>query len=384
MIRVVLIALSLALGAGQAVAQQAEQARPPATYSQSQLWSRGDGRISFRLARISLADRAGAVSFHETAELGQPGRGIDNAIQYRSGDQQVYATVYFYFPPIAHPGLAAYATEQGLDYLSEGALQRVRAGSVPVGGIAGGAIRIDYRGYRRNLASSAAFLKVGRWMVKLRVSGPEARRAEVEATMTALLDSFRFEGEQQPRAVTLPEIGACTSVPTNAARPLLDGMDSIADAMLTSFDPLGEAAPREGGGDPIRIFARVGDGWCLSTRARIGNQIVPILRAVGTGPSGTDRVNGRTVAIGIISDSGRLIETVQAGEHRFVMFHHQIGETVVLGAYNSPPTDEQIAAMLSGADRDGGRIRARVGLRPEGGTDIELQAPPTPATRPST
>lgn len=392
MIRFVTVALALA-GASQAMAQapqapraqqQAQQQPTPRTYTQDQLWHRGDGRIAFTPARISLAQQAGTVAFQSTQEVGTPGRGLDNVLQYRSGDGQVYASVYFYLPPLAHAGLAAFATEQGLDYLSENSLRRVAAGTVPIGEVADGAVRIDYRGYRRTLASSAAFFKAGRWMVKLRVTGPEDRRAEVEAAMTALLASFRFDGEIRPRAAVLLDAAGCASAPTSPARALPDNQDTIGDSLIAVFDPAGEMTRRPGTNVPAPILARFGDGWCLSNRARIGNSTVPILRATGPAPSGSGRVNSRTVAVAVISDAGRLVEVVNSSEGRFTLYHHQIGETAVLGAYAESPTDEQIVAMLTGADRDAGRIRALVRLRPEGGSDIELRSVPGLTDRPAT
>jgi hypothetical protein len=389
MIRFFLAALAMAIGASQAAAQaqpqQQQGQRPgPRTYTQDQLWDRGDGRIAFTPARISLALRAGPVSFQETGEVGTAGRGLDNTMQYRSQDGQVFASVYFYLPPLAHAGLAAYTTELGLETLSAGRLQRVSAGTVAVGDVADGAVRIDYRGYRETMASSAAFFKAGRWMVKLRVSGPESRREDVQAAMTALIASFRFEGDVRPRPAVLLDVAACASPVAGPARALADNQETFADSLLGAFDPTGEMTQRPGASNPAPILARFGNGWCRSTRARIGDSTIPILRATGPAPSGSGRVNARTVAVALISDSGRLVEVVQGGENRFTLYHHQIGETVVLGAYAAPPTDEQIVAMLTGADREAGRIRARIGLDPNGATAVELRSIPGLTDRPTT
>jgi hypothetical protein len=387
MIRVFLAALALAAGASQAAAlappQQQPQRPAPRSYTQDQLWSRSDGRIAFTPAGISLALRAGPVSFQETGEVGTPGRGLDNTVQYRSGDGEVFASLYFYLPPLAHAGLTAYTTEQGLEILSGGSLQRAAAGTVAIGGVADGAVRIDYRGYRQELASSAAFVKVGRWMVKLRVSGPENRRADVEAAMTALIASFRFEGRDRPRAAVLLDVAGCAAAPAAPARALPDNQDTFADSLLAVFDPAGEMAQPSGASNSP-LPPRFGNAWCLSTRARAGSQTIPILRATGPAPSGSGHVNARTVAVAIISDSGRLVEVVQSGENRFTLLHHQIGETIVLGAYAAPPTDEQIMALLTGADREAARIRARVGLGIDGNTALELRSIPGLTDRPPT
>jgi hypothetical protein len=381
MIRFVLIALMLAIGAAPAAAQSNRQpaAAPqtPPSYTQAELWDRSGDRIGFTLAGISLPQGAGAVSLDETGELGTPGRGLDNTIQFRSGDRQILASVYIYYPPIAHAGLAAFATERGLEILSEGNLRRVSAGTVPVGGVDGAGVRIDYRGYRGDLASSAAFIKVGRWLVKLRVSGPEARRADIDATMTALLASFRFDGTPRPRAGTLLGVPACTDSFDRDARALPDGPGTFGASMLAVFDPLGDPGARNQDGSPSHITGRVGDSWCQSTEARYGQQRTAILRATGPAPVADEggAASARSVALAIISDSGTILEVIQDGG-QFVILFHRIGETFVLGSYDGPPSDEQITNMLTGSDREGVRIRARIGLRPTGDTNIELRSIP--------
>ncbi len=57
----------------------------------------------------------------------------------------------------------------------------------------------------------------GFWIIKLRVSGPEARRAEVEAVMSALLADLRFEGVG-PRAAEPLDVSDCASRSDRAAR----------------------------------------------------------------------------------------------------------------------------------------------------------------------
>jgi hypothetical protein len=369
--------LGLLLVTGAAPAQQQQQQPAPRTYSQADLWSRGGDRITFRLARISLPQRLGAVAFDETAELGTPGRGLDNTIQFRSGDRAILASVYIYYPPIAHPGLTAFMTDRALEIISNGSLRRISAGTVPAGGLANGAIRMTYGGYQGHLASSAAFIKVGRWMAKLRVSGPEERRAEVESTMDALLSSLRFDGEPRPRAATLLDISGCQAPPVRSAPAVNDPMAGFGTAILLPFDPLGEPGARGRDGRPLNILPRLGDGWCLSTVARYGEQQTPILRATGPAPppDGDGNSHARSVALAMISDSGTILEVLHDGEH-YTLVYHRMGECFVLGSYSAVPSDEQLTDMLTGTDREAGRIRARVGLNPEGGSEISISELP--------
>src|ERR1043165_2008813 len=234
MIRNLLIAFALVSGTGAAVAQQsrpAEHAAPaPRTYTDAELWHRSGDRVTFTLAHISLPQRLGVVGLRETGGLDQ-GRGLDNTAQFRSDDNAILASVYIYYPPIAHAGLTAFMTDRALDTLSNGGLRRLSSGAVPVGGVANGAIRMSYGGYQGRLASSAAFIKAGRWIVKLRVSGPESRRADVEATMDALLFALRFEGDARPRAAALLDIQACPTPSDRTAQAVNDPAAAFGTAL---------------------------------------------------------------------------------------------------------------------------------------------------------
>src|SRR6185503_18632811 len=98
-----------------------------------------------------------------------------------------------------------------------------------------------------------------RWILKLRVSGPEARRAEVEEAMAALLAGLRFEGDVQPRPGAPLQIGDCTAPAAQSAHLIADDpVRDAATAIMGTFDGAGEEA-RDGthGGTTI-LPARVG------------------------------------------------------------------------------------------------------------------------------
>jgi hypothetical protein len=219
-------------------------------------------------------------------------------------------------------------------------------------------------------------MKVGRWLVKFRVSGPEARRADIEATMDALLSSIRFEGTAQPRPATPLNIGGCDAASNTNARPFTEPTAAFGAALILPFDPMGEPGATGRDGRPLNILSRVGDAWCLSTVARYGQSQTPILRAVGP-----ERADGgrnapvRSVGLALISDSGIILEIVQDQGH-YTLIYHRIGESMVLGSYVTPPSDEQLVNLLSGADQEAGRIQARVGLSADGNSEISLSAPP--------
>lgn len=345
------------------------------------LWRRDESRITFTRARFSLPTRAGAVALEGAYEFGHPGEGLDSGLQYESADRQVFASIYVYAPSLAHTGVTAFATDNAIRVQSGTNLRMLSSRTVAAGGHDGVAIRSDYAGFRqaRN-ASSAAFIRAGFWIIKLRVSGPEARRAEVEAAMSALLADLRFTGDVAPRAAEPLDVGACPSRSDSAARVLPHyGADTLEDAVFDVSNAVQDEPRREQAGHETTVA--FGRSWCLSSSARIGNSNLPILRA--TSPPGSNALNA--VLIASISDSGTLIEVVEYRErHLFIMYYHQIGSTLVLGRYATIPTDRQIADIVSGADRDGGRARATVTYPADGNSSItineQLTTPPAPTT----
>jgi len=237
--------------------------------------------------------------------------------------------------------------------------------TVAAGGRAGVAIRADYAGFgREGDASSAAYLSVGAWMVKIRVTGPEARRAEVERVTTDLLDGIRFEGDA-PRAAEPIELVDCPAAgPAPPAALLAESADEAMEDAIMSHAT---------GGPPT-----VPQRWCVSSRRRTGNFSLPILRAV-VGPPGED--SRRSVVFAFLTDSGGALEVAERrfrNRLRYALMHHGTGQTRVLGSWDAPPTDSQVEAVIAGTDPAGGRARATIQYQSSGDSGITLHVVPPP------
>ena len=302
MIRFVLIALTLASGPVLAQSQIPSPPTPQAPaqsgLTEEQRWLVSDTQVVSTQARIAFPRRTGALSASRTQEFSHPGEGVDDAVWYRSADGAVFATLYVYYPGLPHAGLAAFATDQFVHISGPETRVTTPMRLVMAGGIDHGAIRIDYANYR-GMASSAAFIKAGRWIVKIRISGPEARRAEVEAAMAALLQGVQF-GRQNPWMAPHPlTVSDCPAdAGRNAARPLPDppGAEIAAHAFLATFDGGGNLATNEGDGSRNDLPPRIPDRLCLS-RLRLGNADIPLLR----GEAGEAiSVDGRTRLIAVL------------------------------------------------------------------------------------
>jgi hypothetical protein len=367
---IVLAALAACgLVAGPASAQQAP----------TRNWSESADRIVFTPAKISLPRAISGLALKQTKDFSHAEQGLDSSARYESGDGAIFATTYVYYPSLSHGGLAAIATEEAMRSNSPADLRFGPPRRVDAGGVAGGALRADIANYQGRYASSAAFIKAGRWIVKFRVSGPQARAAEVSAAMTALIADSRFEGAARPMAQQPIDAPACPQGTATDAKLLSPGgpdadVATMADALLATFDPAGTAAAA---GKAEAVPPRIGRGWCKAYAA-VGTKRIPLLRATdvaGSAPFGSSRL------FALYSDAGGAVEVVQQ-KQRFTLFHHEIGRTTVMGTFDRVPSDSQMAAML-GRDHEALAPRARVNLTPDGGSNIELQVAdtkPTPTT----
>lgn len=357
------MAMALALGAVSAASAQRIE---------SNAWTLADGRLALESAGISLPVEAGDLSLRAATEFGNRGEGIDNGAQYRTRDGEIVGTVYVYYPGLTHSGLSAFATDNAIRSQSGKSVRHLSTSIVGAGGSEGAAIRADYSGYlEQRLASSAAFVKVGRWIVKIRVSGPSGRQRDVERGMTALLDGIRF-GSDLPRPAAPLQVGDCPGGSPPPATVLADPTsdEAILPAFLATLDGAGGDVTT-GNGEPGALPSRVPERFCVSRRIALqGGGDVPVLRAE-EGPALSP--SGRTVMLVPLGDNGTTVEVVHSANlGRYVMLHHRIGATSVLASYDSAPSDDQIARLVTGADDDAGRPRAEVEFRPGRGPQINL------------
>lgn len=364
--------LALALAAWP-IAATAEVQPPAAQNRGAEPWVRSETRIASVPARIAFPVSAGPLSFTGTSEFSHPGEGIDGALQYRSADGAVTGTVYVYHPGLAQASLAALATDRGIRANSTTPVQAGPPTVVAAGNRPATAIRADYTNYKGGHASSAAFIKAGRWIVKLRVSAPKGREGAVEAAMTALLRGIQFGAANTPRpAAVLTPVKCAPDLGRSTAKPLPDpeGADLVALAMLGTFDAGGnEAADDDGGRKDLP--SRIPQDLCVSGAVDAGGGEVQILRSADGPPAFVD---GRTRLLLLLNDAGDALELVHVPNFkRFVLLHHLIGETRILGSFDGVPSDAQVADML----RNGSpqlRVRAGVRFRPGRGPEINVPA----------
>ena len=342
-------------------------------------WKQDGERLTLPAADLSVPTKVGSLPLTEAREFSHPGEAIDNVAQYKSADGEVFPTVYVYFPGLAHSGLSALATAKGMKTHSP-KVESKGVKLVSAGDRTDAAVREDFTDYRNGLVSSAAFIKSGPWIVKLRVSGPEARKDEVMAAMDGLLSGLRFGPKASVRAASIVAVTPCPAAAPAEAKLLPDEPEAVmAEAVaLGALDGAGLVDRKDA--EARVILARVGARFCEKEPTSGQADEIPILRAVGDEQGGL----ARSVVLALVSDSGGVLEVAQlAREGTFRLLYHQIGSTALLGSYDKIPSDEQIRQILSGADADGGRFRAEVIHRPGKGDQINVLLPaaaPVPTT----
>ncbi len=354
---ILLGALLLGLAAPAAAA---EPAQPHA------FWKASVERLTFEPAQLSVPRRAAGAEYFETKEFSNRGEGVDSAIKYRSADQKVFATLYVYYPSFAHSGVQAIATDQAIRSPRSPGIRSLGTGLAAAAGSRGVAVTADYDGYLGDNHTKAAFIKAGRWMLKLRVTGPQSRSAEVAAVMTALLDGLRFEGTVQPSPAAPISAGECPSTARPDATVVADGGGD--GATLAASDAAGEPAVKAARGDKA-LPARIGRDWCR-TMLQVGDQKMAVLQATGGDRPGRGAGDESALLV-LYSDGGGVLEVVRRAKgSKYLLLHHDIAEVKVLESYDRLPSLAQIGRLFT--DGNPTQIRARVRLKPDGSASVEL------------
>lgn len=279
-------------------------------------------------AGIALAQTVGHLSLSKSGELSNGGKGIDNYAQYLSEDGAIQATLYVYMPSYADASMAAYMTDKAIMERFGGRTRRTAYASVAIAGQPNGAIRAVYDDAADGaLTTGAAFVHAGRWLVKLRVTGPAERRKEVLAGLDDMLNGLQFD---RSAAIHPTATAAFTTCPA----------DDAADARLTgqtAAAPADIALPREGRA-PLCVRGKVqsADGsfdMIQQPGVKDGAIIVPV------------------------DDAGTVLAFDPAkGGYQFSI--HSVGQTDLYGIYDRVPSPRQIAEILDGKDPQTAQARA--------------------------
>ncbi|HEY0313705.1 MAG TPA: hypothetical protein VGC56_14580 [Allosphingosinicella sp.] len=315
-------------------------------------WQRSRDRLAVPAAGISFPAKAATISLTETGEASRKGDGVDNLAQYKSADQAVFATLFVYLPAYSDAALASFELDKVIrQHLGPGP-QLASSGVVPVGGVAAGAIRrvyVDAAGGK--LATSFAVTKIGHWIAVVRVSGPMARRAEVEGALDALVSGLAVSGAGAVEPVEELKVGDCPAPATKTAKRTqlkIEGLGLGNDPMTRMLidSTLAAGLPEKGKEKEPPFPPSIADNGrrpvCVRERVQVGDNVVDMMQAAGDTAK-------PTAVIGIVNDAGKTIE-MRRGEmgQLYMLRLHDVGRTANYGAWDRLLTPQQVAAVLQG------------------------------------
>jgi hypothetical protein len=285
-------------------------------------WSASDTSLRADAAGISLPQTIAGLSLAKSGEVSNGGKGIDNYAQYLSEDGAIQATVYVYLPSYADSSLAAHMTDRAIMERFGTKTRRTAYASAPLAGQTGRAIRAVYEDAADGaLTTAAGFAHAGRWLVKLRVTGPTERRKEVLAGLDSMLNGLRFDDPGSVKPIAPARFAAC---------PTQDGTD----AKLTAQAPAAaaDAAPL--------IEGRA--SFCVRGQVRTAEGSYDVLQQ-------RDVANGAVIVP--VDDAGTVMtfDPAAAGKG-YQLSIHSIGQTQLFGVYDRVPSSRQIAEILGGKD----------------------------------
>lgn len=308
---------------------------PPLAHAaeEAEAWTPTENAIRSNAAGISLPQTIAGLSLSKSGEASNGGRAVDNYAQYLSEDGAIQATLYIYMPTYADASLAAYMTDKAIMERFGQKTRRTAYASAPAAGQAGRAIRAVYDDAADGaLTTAAGFVHAGRWIAKIRVTGPTQRRAEVLAGLDGMLSGLAFDDAASLHATAPAAFSAC---------PAADA----ADAQLTKADPADPAVPQD-----VRIPRDGKDALCVRGAVTTAEGRYDMLQQVG-------RSDGAIIVP--VDDSGTLLAFDPATDARgYKLSIHMVGQTDLYGVYDRVPSPRQIAAILDGKDKQTAQAQA--------------------------
>lgn len=313
---------------------------------EAEAWTPTETALRANAAGIALPQTVAGLSLARSGEMSNGGKGIDNYAQYLSQDGAVQATLYVYLPSYADAALAAYMTDKAVMERFGAKTRRTSYASTAAGGHAGTAIRAVYdEAADGALTTAAAFVHAGRWIVKMRVTGPAERRKDVLAGLDGMIANLSFDDPATLHAVAPAKIAACPAADSS-------------DARLTSTTPSGTekgeiALPRDGQGS-----------LCLRGAIETADGRYDMLQQTG--------VEGGAIIVPM-DDMGSLLAFDPARDGPgYQLSMHSLGQTGLYGVYDRVPSPRQIAAIIDGKDPQTAQAEATTAYAANGEVTVSV------------
>lgn len=337
--------------------------------AQDGAWRVKGDRAALPAAKLALPARAGALALTQMDEASNKGQGLDNFAQFQSADGQVQGTAYVYRAILPDAALAAYATDRAIRARFGPSLTAESPASVPLAGQPGRALRHLYS--TDKLATGAAFVSVGPWLLKVRVSGPVARRAEVAGALDALLAGVRLDRDAFAMPVQPLSFDTPCPAPAAEAKPLeSDGMDAEALlGMLMGGKSMKKAVKSRPITNPNQLpFPSSGyKRACVRGTIRVagGGDALEFIQ-----PAGVAEPDAMLAAL---NDAGGVLAIQRSQlEPGFTVRRYGIGQVDQLGKLDRLPGVAQLGGWLGQKDAPALVLRSRTVYKADGTSSLQL------------
>lgn len=346
-------------------------AAPPATAQDvGGAWKVEQGRVGLRIAKVAFPDRAGVVALTKTGEFSNKGEALDNYAQYESPDGKVFATAYVYRSTYADAALAAYATSRAILSRFGATTRLAEQSTVAFAGQSGGALRQVFTGARHSgadLTSTAAFARVGSWIVKLRASGPADRGAEIVAALDALIAGAGSDLDAKIYPVAPLKLDPPCPAGDRPAPKLVGSKEARSANMLSGLFG-GSAIEPDAKADANPLLAFPSNGLtpaCVRGSLVIGGRAIDLLQ-----PSGTDEP---PVVLAATDDAGTVLTAEKSllGEG-YTIKRYAVGRIEVAGTIDRQPTAAQLSKWLATANAPELTIRSTTSVKASGDSTITI------------
>lgn len=352
------------------------------TAASAEAWHQEGNRLSLPPAGLSFPTQAGSVSLTETKEASLGGEGVDNVAQYKSADGKVFATLFLFMPAYADAALTAYQLEKIVVHHYGG--QRESSRIVAVAGVPNGALRRVYVGASfgssdEKMVTTAAVLKAGRWIAVIRLSGPAARQAEIEAALDAMIGGIAVSPSAPIDPVAEPQVGDCPVPPGEPAKPeqlsvKIPGIKDPGAQMLLGAIMAGGVPDKDKPPFPTSIADNGRRPVCVRYHIKIGDNVLDMMQPAG------DTAKPEAI-IGVVNDAGRTIEMRRGEDGLYLVHLHDIARTSNYGAFDRPLGPNQVAGVLLHPDAG---LRSRTTYKADGtyGTEVFISTQQLKAAQP--
>ncbi len=325
---------------------------------------------------IAVPRRAATLTLIQLRSF-SPG-GFDVGGEYRTDDRALIGTLYIYRPASANAANAVIATDSVIKGIRGAGVVSLSHTLVPMAGVVNAAHRLVYDHLQSgpsalgdalapDLASVFMVAQVGDWLVKVRVSGPSARRAEVEAAADALIAGVKPGRGLAAIPAAIDTVTECPESDPEGEVRAQAKVATPADRMAAGITViLGIGGPTAK--DPPKSRA-------LCVMRRDTQRGIALVLRENAGP--------RTPSLVLFGDSGGTLEVVPLGDKgktgAAIVFGNQ-GKAASFGPFDRAPSARQLIGIFGGDGVWLGQPAATATRDAKGNPKIEVALPAAPSS----